>query len=400
MSSVATPAAAWDAFAAAIAAHDAAAAKGAATDGAWRRHGDAAALVYQTATEGQFRFSASGPAWIEGDRAVLPVAIERPGRSAPLYVLLEQRDGSWSVSAGVRDERHASLFLAGVLPAVFEVPDLGPSPEGEQWARARSEELRAAAAAAAAEGTPVPVEILGVHALPQRNRVVVGLRRPESGRAVEEWVCLDTSDGAPREIRSSSYPSLGLLLEGVSATLPAREAPAGVKEAGMDAEGWRIVNTLLQGLTEIARTSPAPAHQSGSTPQVLTDALTRALETAGRHPEAAALQQAVAAQLGAAGNAGSAAGNAGSAAGNAASAPRTEPELPSQDALEPVRQELQREIDAFRAEKGIAPEVPLLDARFLAEHAQELSARLLRVLANALPRLRPAAQDAPASGPR
>src|SRR6185436_7217810 len=151
--SLPSPTAAWEAFAAAIAARDADAARRAATDGAWRGHGDSALLVYETATDGGFRLAASGPAWIEGDRAVLPVAIEAPGRSTSLYGLLEQHAGGWSVSAGIRDERHASLFLAGVLPAVLEVRDLGPSPEGERWARARSEEQPAAA------GTQV--EILG-----------------------------------------------------------------------------------------------------------------------------------------------------------------------------------------------------------------------------------------------
>jgi hypothetical protein len=373
-----TPAAAWESFAAAIAARDADAARRAATDGAWRRHGDSAALVYQTATEEGLRLSASGPAWIEGDRAVLQVAIERPGRSAPLYVLLEQRDGSWTVSAGMRDDRHASLFLAGVLPAVFEVRDLGPSPEGDQWARARSEELRASAA----EGSQV--EILGVHALPPRNRVVVGLRRPESGRSVEEWVCLDTGDGAPREIGRSSYPSLGLLLTGISATLPAREDPvSGVTDKAPDNEGWQVINALLQGLTEIARTTPPLADETGRAPQALGEAIARALETAGQHREAAALRQSVAAQP------------AGASIGD--NAPHTGSEIQPRDALEPVRQELQREIDAFRKEKGIAADAALLDPSFLAEHGQELSARLLRVLANARPLLRMMVGDVPAS---
>jgi hypothetical protein len=367
-----TPAAAWGAFAAAIAARDAGAAKQAATDGAWRRHGDSAALVYQTATEEEFRLSASGPTWTEGDRAVLQVAIEKPGRSASLYVLLEQRDGSWRVSAGVRDDRHASLFLAGVLPAVFEVPDLGPSPEGEQWARA-----------VAAEGSQV--EILGIHALPRRNRVVVGLRRQESGRPVEEWVCLDTGDGGPRELGRSSYPSLGVLLTGISATLPAREEPvSGVKDKGPEIDGSQIINTLLQGLSEIARTTPPLADETGRVPQVLTEAIARALETAGRHREAAALRQSVAAQP------------ARASAGD--NAPPTGLQSQSPDALEPVRQELQRELDAFRQEKGIAATASLLEAPFLAEHGQALSGRLLRVLANALPLLRPMARDLSASG--
>jgi hypothetical protein len=169
-----TPVAAWEAFAAAIAARDAEAARGAASPDAWRGHGDSALTVYETASQDGLRLAASGSPWIEGDRAVLPVRIEAPGRATSLFALLEQRSGSWSVSAGVRDERHASLFLSGVLPAVFEVRDLPASPEGEQWARAGSSEPHAPEAAA-----PSQAELLGVHALPQRDRVVVGVRRPD-----------------------------------------------------------------------------------------------------------------------------------------------------------------------------------------------------------------------------
>jgi hypothetical protein len=369
-----TPAAAWEAFAAAIAARDADGARRAATEGAWRGRGDSASIVYETAAEAGFRLAASGPAWIEGDRAVLPIAIEAPGRSTSLFGLLEQRDGSWSVSAGVRDERQASLFLAGVLPAVVEVSDLAPSPEGEQWARARS-----------AEGQQV--EILGVHTLPQRNRMVIGLRHADSsGRPASEWVCLDTGDGAPREVARSSYPSLGLLLNGISAPLPARaESVPGATDKGMNTEGAKVINTFLQGLTEIARTTPPPADGAGRLPQVLTESIARALESAGQHREAAALRQLPATQP--------------ASVSTGADAQPAEPGRTAPDELEPVRQELQREIDAFRTEKAIATDVAILDESFLAEHGQELAGRLLRVLANALPRLRPMLQDALASGP-
>jgi hypothetical protein len=379
--SLPSPTAAWEAFAAAITARDTDAARRAATDGAWRGHGDSAQIVYETATDGGFRLAASGPAWIESDRAVLPVAVEARGRSTSLYGLLEQRDGSWSVSAGVRDERHASLFLAGELPAVLEVRDLGPSPEGERWARARSEEQPAAAAVGS------QVEILGIHALPSRNRVVIGLRRAAGGgRPAEEWVCLDTGDGALRELGRSSYPSLGLLLGGISATLPARgDQVSSATDKGLDAEGWQIINTLLLGLTEIARAAPPPADRSGHLPQVLTEAIARALETAGQHREAAALRQKVATLP------------AGVPTGD--SGPHTEPESRPPDALEPVRQELQRELDAYRAEKGIDASTSILDAAFLADHGPELAGRLMRVLANARPLLRPMVRDAPASGP-
>lgn len=377
-----TPTAAWESFAAAIAARDAGGAQRATTDGAWRSHGDSALIVYEAAAEEGFRLAASGPAWIEGDRAVLPVSIEAPGRSTSLYALLEQHDGSWSVSAGVRDDRHASLFLAGVLPAIFEVRDLGPSPEGEQWARARSEELRASSAA---EG--LQVELLEVHALPPRHRVVVGLRHLESGgRPVQEWVCLDTSDGAPREIGRSSYPNLGLLLTGIHAAWPAREAPvSGVKDQDLDAEGWKIINVLLLGLAEIARGTPPLANEAGRVPRALTEAIARTLEAAGRHREAAALRQSAATQP--------------ASASPGDSAQHAEPESGSRDALEPVRQELQRALDAFRKEKGIETTAAVLDESFLAEHGQELAGRLLRVLANTLPLLRPLAQDVPVSEP-
>lgn len=377
-----TPTAAWDSFAAAIAARDADGARRATTDGAWRSHGDSAFIVYEMAAEGGFRLAASGPAWIEGDRAVLPVVIEASGRSTSLHALLEQRDGAWTVSAGVRDERHASLFLAGVLPAIFEVSDLGPSPEGERWAHPPSEEPRPASAA---EGQQV--ELLGVHALPQRNRVVVGLRRTErGGRPVQEWVCLDTSDGAPREVGRSSYPNLGLLLTGIHSTLPAREAPvSGVKDQGLDAEGWKIINTLLQGLAEIARRTPPLADEAGLAPRTLTEAIARTLETAGRHREAAALRQSVATQP--------------ASASPGDNAQHTEPELHARDPLEPVRHELQRELEAFRKEKGIETNEAILGESFLAEHGRELAGRLLRVLANTLPLLRPMVQAVPVSGP-
>jgi len=378
-----TPDAAWEAFAAAIAARDADAARRATAEGAWRGHGDSASMVYETAAKGGFRLAAAGPAWIEGDRAVLPVAIEAPGRSTRLYGLLERRGGSWGVSAGVRDERHASLFLAGVLPAIVEVRDLGPSPEGEEWARARSEELRASSAA---EGPPVQAEILGVHALPERKRIVVGLRRAESGRPVEEWVCLDTGGGAPQELARSSYPSLGLLLNGIQATLPPREAPvSGDKGESPDPAEWKIINTFLAGLAEVARRAPPPADKSGRIPEVLTEAIARALEGAGRHPEAAALRQQQAAQ------------QAGASAGD--DARHAALELSPPDKLEPLRQELQREIDAFRKEKGIETEEAIVGEAFLAEHGQELSGRLLRVLANTFPQLRSMVQDVASSGP-
>jgi hypothetical protein len=203
---------------------------------------------------------------------------------------------------------------------------------------------------------------------------VVGLERTEGGRPVEEWVCLDTSGDAPREIGRSSYPSLGLLLTDVSAALPAREAPAGAGAASAGAEGgedWKAVTALLQALTEGARDAPTPSPATGSPaplPEALTQAIAGALETAGRPGEAAALQQQVAAlQSGA---------NTGGAA----------PHTP--DALDPLRAALRRELDAFRAEKGIAAGTPLLDAAFMAEHGQELSTRLLRVLSGALPPLR------------
>jgi hypothetical protein len=261
------------------------------------------------------------------------------------------------------------------------VRDLGPSPEGEQWARARSEELRSSSAA---EGPQV--ELLGVHALPPRHRVVVGLRHLESGRPVQEWVCLDTSDGAPREVGRSSYPSLGLLLTGIHATLPAREEPVSdVKDKGLDAEGWKIINALLLGLAEIARSTPPLADQAGRVPRVLTEAIARALEAAGQHREAAALRQGVAAQP------------AGASTGD--SAQHTEPEIHARAELEPVRHELQRELEAFRKEKGVETNEAVLDESFLAEHGQELAGRLLRVLANTLPLLRPMVQDLPVSGP-
>jgi hypothetical protein len=379
----ATPEAAWEAFAAAIAARDEGAARRAATDGAWAGRGDSVAMVYQSAVEDGFRLAATGPAWIDGDRAVLPAAIEREGRSASLFALLERRGGAWGVSAGVREERQASLFLAVALPAVVEVPELGPSPEAERWARDQAAATGAAGAAA---------EIVGVHALPARGRAVVGLRRTEGGRPVEEWVCLDTGGDAPRELGRSSYPSLGLLLTGVSAALPARAAQAAAGAAGVAGTGasaagagagaadWKAVNALLQGLTELAREAPASTSASASgapapLPEALTQAIAGALETSGRPAEAAALQQQVAAQ------------KAGAEAGGAT------PHAP--DALDPLRAALRREIDAFRAEKGIAAETSLLDAAFMAEHGQELSTRLLRVLAGGLPPL----QGTPAAGP-
>ena len=386
MTACSTPAAAWDAFASAIAARDADAAQRVATAGAWLGHGDSASIVYETAAEEGFRLPASGPAWIEGDRAVLPVRIEAPGRATSLYGLLEQHDGSWSVSAGVRDERHASLFLAGVLPAVFEVTDLGPAPEGEPWARARLEELRGPAAAAGS-----PAELLGVHALPQRNRVVLGLQHPDSGgRPVQDWVCLDTSEGAARELARSSYPSLGLLLTGIPATLPAREEPvSGAKDKGLDPEEWKVINTFLLGLTKLARSTPPLPDPSGQVPgrvpEVLTEAIARALEGAGQHRDAAALRQKLATPP------------AGASTGEGA--PPTELEIHAPDKLEPVRDELQRVLEAFRKEKGIEPSKAILDAAFLAEHGQELAGRLLRVLANALPLLKPMGEAGPGSGP-
>lgn len=366
-----TPAEAWEAFAAAIAANDVQGAMRAATREAWCGRGDSAQMVYETATEAGFRLSAAGPAWIEGDRAVLPVKIEAPGRSTTLLGLLERRDGSWSVSAGVRDERHASLFLAGVLPAVFEVTDLGSSPEGEQWARARSEEL------------------LGVHALPQRNRAVVGLKRMEDGRPVSEWVCLDTSGGEPRELSRSSYPSMGLLLNGIEAPMPAREAPVSdAKAQGLDSEDWKIINTFLIGLTELARTTAPLADKSktGSVQEVLTESIAQSLEAAGQSGDAAALRQKVAELP----------PGAGTGTGDRAQPTGLAPVSPDQ--LEPVRQELQREIDAYRTEKGLDPNAAITDKAFLTEHGQELSGRLLRILANALPQLRPMLQSLSGSG--
>ncbi|HWU89999.1 MAG TPA: hypothetical protein VN253_22205 [Kofleriaceae bacterium] len=217
--------------------------------------------------------------------------------------------------------------------------------------------------------------------------MVVGLRHLDhSARPVQDWVCLDTSGGASREVGRSSYPSLGLLLTGISATLPALEEPvSGVSDKVPDAEGWKIVNALLQGLAEIARGTPPPADGPGRVPTALAEAIARALEAAGRHREAAALRQDVAARP--------------ARASTGDSARHTESELHPPDALEPVRHELQRELDAFRTEKGIETQEALLTAPFLAEHGQELAGRLLRVLANARGLLRPMVQAGSTSEP-
>lgn len=356
----ATPEAAWAAFAAAVAAQDAGAARGAATEGAWAGRGDSAAMVYEQAAEEGFALAAAGPAWIEGDRAVVPGKLERGGRSSAVYGLLERRGGAWGVSAGVREERQASLFLAGALPAVVEVRELGGSPEAERWARERIEEAQAAGGAA--------VKIVGVHALPARDRAVVGLERAEGGRPVQEWVSLDTSGGGARELGRSSYPSLGLLLTGVSAALPA----AAGAEGGAGGDDLKVVNALLQALTEVARAMPAPApseDRSGDVSEALGQAIGRALEQAGLPGAATALQQQVAAASAAAG-------------AEATRAPD------ARDALDPARAELLRELIAFRTEQGLAAGTSLLDPAFLAAHGQALSDRLLRVLAGAISKLR------------
>jgi hypothetical protein len=199
-------------------------------------------------------------------------------------------------------------------------------------------------------------------------------------------VCLDTSAGTPRELARSSYPSLGLLLTGIHATLPAREQPvSGVEDEVPDPESWKIINTFLQGLAEIARATPPLPGEPTRVPRVLTEAIARALEGAGQHREAAALRQNLTTQP--------------ASASTGDHAPPTQPEPPARGALEPMRQELQREIEAFRKEKGIETNDAILDEPFLAEHGRELAGRLLRVLANTLPLLRPMVQDVAGSEP-
>ena len=200
-------------------------------------------------------------------------------------------------------------------------------------------------------------------------------------------MCLDTSGAEPRELARSSYPSLGLLLNGIDAKLPAREAPVSDANAkGLDSEDWKIINTFLIGLTQLARTTAPLADQSkgGSVQEVLTESIAQSLEAAGQQRDAAALRQKVAALPADAGT------------GDGAQPTGLAPVSPDQ--LEPVRQELQREIDAYRQEKGLEPSVSLTDKAFLAEHGQELSGRLLRILANALPQLRPLLHSLAGSG--
>jgi hypothetical protein len=146
----------------------------------------------------------------------------------------------------------------------------------------------------------------------------------------------------------------------------------------------QLIHAFFQSLAEISRSTPPLPDDTGRLPRALTEALARTFEGAGQHREAAALRQKLVAPP------------AGASTGDAA--PPAEPALAAPDPLEPVRHELQRELDAFRKEKGLETNEALLAESSLAAHGPELAGRLLRVLANALPLLRPMVQDAPVSG--
>jgi hypothetical protein len=159
--------------------------------------------------------------------------------------------------------------------------------------------------------------------------------------------------------------------------LPAREASgADANSEIANPEGWNIINTLLRGLAEIPRGAASATGEPDRSPDTLGDAIARALETAGQHREAAVLRQQLAAPP------------VGAGTGE-----RAQLAPSSQDRLEPLRRELQRELDAFLGERGLTTPATLLEDPALAEPRRELSGRLLRVLANAMPLLSAAQAD-------
>ncbi len=132
------PGSAYVSFMAATTARDVELAMASATTESWRRHGESAAKVFHTAAGEGFEFVEPQTPYVVGDRAVIESKVQRvgePWRSVAMYFMLECIDGSWGVSAAVREEKHAALFMKGLVPAVFEIEDLGPSPHAEGWAR-------------------------------------------------------------------------------------------------------------------------------------------------------------------------------------------------------------------------------------------------------------------------
>ncbi len=94
--------------------------------------GDAPHRMFQQASRKRLRLRVPAAAWMDGSRAVLPVAIVREGQRAPsdlVWMLAERTIEGWSANGFVRGHARAAAWLAGWLGASTAPSELPSDPD-------------------------------------------------------------------------------------------------------------------------------------------------------------------------------------------------------------------------------------------------------------------------------
>ncbi len=93
--------------------------------------GDAPRRMFQQASRKRLRLRAPVAAWLDGPRAVVPVAIVRDGQRAPsdlAWMLAERTGDGWAATGFVRGHTRAGAWLAGWLGATTSPSELPSDP--------------------------------------------------------------------------------------------------------------------------------------------------------------------------------------------------------------------------------------------------------------------------------
>ncbi len=269
------PRALANAFCAACAASDEAAARTTATVSGWA----AAQGLFRQVTRKGLNVSAFGASFRAENRAVVQVVLSHPDRPRPLgdlYLLMENTDGLAIVGV-VKPHAHASMFLRGVVDGHTTPAELPASESAEAWAALVMTEVAMGTPPAglpselaerlAADTAP---ELAGSASLAVANRSAVGFRFADG---TDIWVVLG-EDNTP--LRTGFGLSFDLLLSGVELSFPEEgrppEAAEEVSATERDARIRQTVTDAIRALGIDALPADDPRREAGERMQALVDA--------------------------------------------------------------------------------------------------------------------------------
>ncbi|MDQ7778529.1 MAG: hypothetical protein RDV41_02320 [Planctomycetota bacterium] len=153
----------------AIQAGDEAAAKGVFTAEAWDRADDSGRHFYEQAARKKFALQPKEPR-VQGARAVVETDVVIDGKVRDTVYFYAVQDGSdWKLAAMDENARHVDHYLAGRLPALFDLKGMPSSPELDELAKNVAEWL----------GKPIPtLAEYGSMSEEQKKAMFVGLAGP------------------------------------------------------------------------------------------------------------------------------------------------------------------------------------------------------------------------------